>query len=891
MTRARQKTILNAPPSGSGDGDTHHHHTNHEDNDADDDDGRDWDPNEASDTIADLDDTARRYSLISATATLTEILDGYAMQDENASEAAVQPAVQDGKKKGASSTSIAPPRPAESIDVRPALSREISCVSFGSNDANDDDDDATFDSEYSSKENGGIIPTGATSDAASSRRTSTATDDAVMHIAPPKKEKSTAKREDNTSDDKDKEPILTTMNSTKSILSFGPASDIISGSVIHNAESLSDGGSSTSDGDNEISKRVGNCGTIARSGSRNSFRYRPARTSSRSVLEDDDSQPQSNINGAIKTSNGGSQATMPPSACRNNNTSSHGHEGGTTTTNPAIAPQRFYRESSSKSQLSDATSSSNVTPPWMMEDDNYNQQPPPSNTTNQAAPLTQAKSAATMKEPRKQLSVISSMYDLNNTGGLDPVQQAMRDRDVLNKGRLSRATIHDIVVEQMEMERKVHRYKQVTAGLVCLMVVLALSNFGTSWASAVLSKDVVVDGDSGTVQTVNGGEVVAFQEVAFIYELASLSEEEFEERRRLVEAEMAEDPEHVDHLHRILGKKKKRNNRGNGGVKIAYDHSKVDETDLEEITRRCDGANTVSIKRTWRRDRDAFYASDRHLEVDRSWRRDRDAFYYDNDDDADADYDTICGPGTEVVKKGKKKRNKNKTKTKVVEEQVTFRKKGKGERDKSITFDCVKGQCYASGGVLLQGRGHPCRLELDHDGASECEEDLVCYDPDNKKKRGNGVCASLQMYARYNQICRVDFGLDACEFGYACYPTNDHVSREVKVGQIQTGSCQSVKQKSGEKEICDVAHRDKACIDGFTCLGRVGRAIGRTGVGYCARSVDYSVGSGWYKNSSDECVNDGKDNDWNEMYASAKQCCERALWQVSKKQCAPSYYD
>lgn len=467
-----------------------------------------------------------------------------------------------------------------------------------------------------------------------------------------------------------------------------------------------------------------------------------------------------------------------------------------------------------------------------------------------------------------RLSRASKEFDLDGDGVLDPIEQAMRNRDVNGDGRLDEAEEHLLVQDQMEAQQDVHFYKKVTTGLVCLVVVLALSNFGTSWASAVLARDTVVESESGTIQT-TGGDVIGFQDVAYTYELDSLSEEEFEERRQLVEAEMLEDPEHEDHEHRKLGKKKKKKNKNNCNCsKISYDHGKIRERDLDEITRKCDGANTVNIKRKWWRDRDAFYA-------------------------ADEEYDTICEPGTQVEKKGRKKRNKNKKKTKVVNDRVSFKKKGKNGKDKSITFDCKKGQCYASGGGLLQGPGRPCRIELDYDGAGECEEDLICYHPDGKT-RGSGVCTQLQMYARNNQVCDFDFGVDACASGYTCYSRNGP-KKKAKVGQVQSGICQPIKKRAGEDDSCNTSYDDNACINGFTCLGANGRKIGRTGVGYCTRSTNSNGndrnGSGWYRSdASSQCVNDGNNKSWNEIFGSAKQCCEQALWWLSKSQCAPSNY-
>ena len=82
------------------------------------------------------------------------------------------------------------------------------------------------------------------------------------------------------------------------------------------------------------------------------------------------------------------------------------------------------------------------------------------------------------------------------------------------------------------------------------------------------------------------------------------------------------------------------------------------------MTYKCDGVKTVNIRRKWRNKQDGTES---------------------------VDYDTICGPGTVIVRKGKKKKNKHKTKVKVVDERVTFKRPGKDGKDKSVSFDCQKG--------------------------------------------------------------------------------------------------------------------------------------------------------------------------------------------------------
>jgi len=401
---------------------------------------------------------------------------------------------------------------------------------------------------------------------------------------------------------------------------------------------------------------------------------------------------------------------------------------------------------------------------------------------------------------------------------------------------------------------------------------LAASNFGTSWASAILTRDTVAESESGTILSSETGEVMGFQNTAFTIELGELSDEEFEERRALVEAEMIANPDHEDHHHRKLGKKRNNPCKCN---KIAYDHGKIRERDLEDIVRRCDGINTVNVRRGW-----------------------KDLY-------GEEDFDTtqICGPGSVVVKKGtRKKKNKAGTKQKYVSDQVTFRTR-KGVKDKSLTFSCRRGDCYASGGAILQGLGESCLVQRDYDGASECEEGLVCYRSDGETF-GVGTCTKLQQYAKSTQVCQIDFGVNACEAGYACYETNGLKTKRT-VGTIHTGNCNRVVKRAAHMEVCDVSHGADACVNGYVCLGVNGREIrGKKGLGYCAARVGRTTPNlnnnrvGWYVDYEfHHCVRScnngpfcgGEAENWEETWDTAVRCCEGQLSWMKRSDCIPDY--
>ena len=224
------------------------------------------------------------------------------------------------------------------------------------------------------------------------------------------------------------------------------------------------------------------------------------------------------------------------------------------------------------------------------------------------------------------------MWDQTGKGYLDEVEYNMRKRDSDGDGTLSKAEIKAIVTELMADQKEYRLYWKASCWLLMMVAFLALSNLGTSLAAAAMTKDTQADVQTGAILSKASNDIMAMQVISYKYELEELSDDEFEERRTLVESEMESDPEHEDHLHRRLGRRNGRNH------KIAYDQGKIRERDLHDIAVQCDGVNTVSIERRWR---NSFGTGDYSLT---------------------RDVDTLCGPGTVVRRKGKKVKKTKKNK-------------------------------------------------------------------------------------------------------------------------------------------------------------------------------------------------------------------------------------
>ena len=260
----------------------------------------------------------------------------------------------------------------------------------------------------------------------------------------------------------------------------------------------------------------------------------------------------------------------------------------------------------------------------------------------------------------KALGHISKMYDLENKGYLTEEEQLMREMDVDNKGYLTKEQVYEIVRQKLEEEHDVKQYKMAAIWMMGFMVLLTLCGFGTSYTSAILSKEINADVESAAVLVKNTDTVIGFDGIGDTLNFSELSEVEYSERRERVLKEMNDEKFTEMHQHRRLANKKH-------GYTIVFDQGKVPERDLEKIVQRCDAGNVVNIQRTWK----------------------------NPDGSYDKDFDTICGPAFTVVnKKGPKKKSKNKNKLRTTMEQVVFRKgprKNADDDGDTVSFVCEKG--------------------------------------------------------------------------------------------------------------------------------------------------------------------------------------------------------
>lgn len=99
----------------------------------------------------------------------------------------------------------------------------------------------------------------------------------------------------------------------------------------------------------------------------------------------------------------------------------------------------------------------------------------------------------------RKLSSVSKYYDVNNDGRLDEAEAAMRAMDETGRGYLTNEKVYHLMKDHISTQEKLLRSKRVVIGLIALVVLLTLSNLGTSIAAAHLSKDTKTNAESEMV--------------------------------------------------------------------------------------------------------------------------------------------------------------------------------------------------------------------------------------------------------------------------------------------------------------------------------------------------------------------------------------------------------
>ena len=183
----------------------------------------------------------------------------------------------------------------------------------------------------------------------------------------------------------------------------------------------------------------------------------------------------------------------------------------------------------------------------------------------------------------RALSALSKQFDVNGDGKLDDAELVMRSMATSGRGFLTNEQVYSIVVRQMDDQRKLFRTRRIAFVLLGLVFALALSNLGTSFAAAYLSKDVVTSGE-GVLESRETSESISTQTYAETIDLESTvqitttpSSTDGAVRRRLCTVDDDDDVECMIDSLRTLGPKK-----------------------CDTLIDHCRRGNTVNLKRVWK---------------------------------------------------------------------------------------------------------------------------------------------------------------------------------------------------------------------------------------------------------------------------------------------------
>lgn len=406
-------------------------------------------------------------------------------------------------------------------------------------------------------------------------------------------------------------------------------------------------------------------------------------------------------------------------------------------------------------------------------------------------------SGSKLKKRKNRLTKISALYDLDGDGCLDEVEQAMRDRDVDNDGDLSPEEIYELVKDQLAIRKRRGQARMLVAGLLCFVFLLAASSLGTSWAAAVLAKDVAADdgGPEGVavMRDVVTNHIAAVQSAADVFEADELSDEEIDERRLRVLAEIDADPHSHGHRRNLAGCKGGRNGQSRCNGKVSFDTRSMPQERFERVESQCGRQQNVYMKRrlqTRNTKNDCLCGQGSSVIVKEKKRtltarnsgfgkkkknpkpkygpcNRKDVMegcgttYYDSTDDFDVEVRTQKVRVRKPKVKNTCQRCKDKT--------ILIQRNGR-----TAHADCEDGTCFIGGDLLFGDIGDPCLVRGD-----DCDVDLVCVAESKTRNGGSnsrGTCRSVEVsmtdvvVARNARggYCNLDEGWDACDNGLFC---------------------------------------------------------------------------------------------------------------------------
>lgn len=206
-----------------------------------------------------------------------------------------------------------------------------------------------------------------------------------------------------------------------------------------------------------------------------------------------------------------------------------------------------------------------------------------------------------IKPPCVHLLLYNTLIDIDGDGQLDEAELALREMDTSGRGYLTNEKVFGLMTEQLAQRRQLFKLKKVIIGLAAVVVLLTLSNLGTSFAAAYLAKDTTVSDKEELVNS-KTNEALGTQSMALHIPVeGGLPEDQVDDEEEEVARRMANDVDCIDGEcddpinGEVNGDEIEFSSEpGEGGYFI-----RGDRDGCFNIIRQCEGGRTIDIDRTF----------------------------------------------------------------------------------------------------------------------------------------------------------------------------------------------------------------------------------------------------------------------------------------------------
>lgn len=189
-------------------------------------------------------------------------------------------------------------------------------------------------------------------------------------------------------------------------------------------------------------------------------------------------------------------------------------------------------------------------------------------TTNTNSSSSVNKSTASVK----RLSSVAQMYDVDGDGELDEAEQQMYDMDKSKRGYLTNDKVYTMMQAQIDIQNQLFRTRRIMFVLLALVVILAISNLGTSFAAAHLAKETTTNENDELSHKTNG-ETISTQTAGETLDIVRATLDE-NGRRKLCDS----DTDHCWDTESFLS---------------------MDKHDCKRLRKKCKRGNSVGLRHLW----------------------------------------------------------------------------------------------------------------------------------------------------------------------------------------------------------------------------------------------------------------------------------------------------